>query len=115
MKKKMLCASALMVGLVLATSGTFAAVSDNKGFGTGAEGNRGGGAQQVAKRDQAEPFQPFMPGHNTDITIAGPMSLSSDGMTISQGSALVAPRGGSFMTSRQRADRAIRATIRKLD
>lgn len=45
----------------------------------------------------------------------GPVSAIVAGMSGGTGSAIVAPAGGSFVTPRMEADRAIRRTIRLLD
>ena len=45
----------------------------------------------------------------------GPVASVASGMNAGNGAALVAPAGGSFVTPRMKADRAIRRAIEKLD
>ena len=52
---------------------------------------------------------------HTQTAKAGPVSTVTPGMAPTTGSAIVAPSGGSFVTPRMKADRAIRRVIERLD
>ena len=80
-------------------------------------------AVQAAERKEVTVHQPppdgipavGMPQTNVeDNDTEMPQAFGSDTM-IARGSAIVAPRGGDFMSSKRVAEREIRTLIRKLD
>ena len=60
------------------------------------------------------PIEPESAG-TFSASVKGPVAFSATALGESYGGALIRPRGGSFSSPRQQADREIRSLIRRLD
>ena len=106
MRKSLLVACALVLATTCALSAGEQMV--------GAE-SRGSSKGRIVEVDRIQPsLDPApvqLPTHQDDQV--GPAALGSDMMVVGSG-AIVRPRGGAFMSPRERSDQAIRRTIRRL-
>jgi len=100
--------------LALAVTGVLAANSGEQAVGQQAQQAARGGFKEVdLVRPSLGPPPVPLPRHQ-EREIPGPLvAAGSDVMVVGSG-AIVTPRGGAFMSPRERADEAIRRVIRRL-